>query len=222
MPIFETATGSRLDLVLPDTHWPELQKAVESYRDLLMQRRVAAARLDTLNDERIKALEADRAALAKAIRAKKPDPGSGAVEKIDKEIVVCKRRFEALDVAIEQAELDLLAAIEENRETWIAETEESVESVSRKFEETIEPMNAARLELASLRSLRNWLTRFPDEQASYRHIVPSIQSLLAPSGDPYQWGQLVEALIAEVHPKNTTPVVIPWGRAADESLRRDA
>jgi hypothetical protein len=220
MPIFETVSGSRLDLVLPDTEWPELQKAVSAYRDLFKEKRVAAARLGTLNDERVKALEADRAALAKAIRTGKADPGSDAVEKIDKEIEVCKRRYEALDVAIEDVEMELLDVLAEHREAWLEDVEKSVATASRRYEKTIEPLNKARLELAQARSLRRWLTNFPETEHSFREVIPSVRNLMAPSGDPYGWAQVVAALQADAIPPEAQAIVIPWGRAADASLRR--
>ena len=42
MPIFETANGRRMDLLLPGgTPWPELNEATQAYKKLLRERRAA-------------------------------------------------------------------------------------------------------------------------------------------------------------------------------------
>ena len=44
MPVFETPGGTRMDINLPQTEWPELQGAVEAYATLRRELRATRAR----------------------------------------------------------------------------------------------------------------------------------------------------------------------------------
>jgi hypothetical protein len=218
MPIFETHAGSRLDVVLPNTEWPELQKAVDEYRELQRERKVAAHRLDALQTERHRAVESDKLALAKWIREKKgQEPKANAAEKIDKEIEACRRRYEALDVALEEAEIELIDLVDAHRSEWVAEVDEALEASKEAYEQAISAMTETRSVLAHQFALRRWVDQFPDI-ASFRMAVPPVRGLAAVNGDPYQWQQVVAALLADANPP--VPTVIPWGAAATEALRQ--
>jgi len=218
MPIFEGHGGSRLDIALPDTEWPKLQEAVTEYRTLQRERKVAAHRLDALHAQRQRAVESDKQALAKWLRDKKgAEPKAGAAEKIEKEIEACKRRYDALDVALENAEVELIDLVDEHRREWLAQVDEALEAAKERYEEALDAFSKTRVAMAREFALRRWVDQFPD-QASFRMVVPSVRNLPGLSGDPYLWDQVVAALLADAHPP--VPVVIPFGAAATESLRQ--
>jgi hypothetical protein len=218
MPIFETHSGTRLDIALPNTDWPELQKAVEEYRELQKERKVAAHRLDALATEQHKAVERDKQELARWMRDKKgPEPKANAAEKVEKEIVACRRRYDALDIALEEAGIDLIHVVDEHRDEWTAEVAGRITAAMEKFEEALDVVVDARTALAREYALRRWVENFP-EQASFRLGVPSVRSLTSPSGDPYMWDQVVAAIRRDAEP--ATPTVIPWGAAATQALRQ--
>jgi hypothetical protein len=218
MPIFETHSGTRLDVALPNTDWPELQKAVDEYRNLQRERKVAAHRLDSLQTDRHRAVEADKHALAKWLRDQKgPEPKANAAEKIEKEIEACKRRYEALDVALENAEIELLDLVDEHRSAWLAQVDESLEAAKEEYEKAIDALSEARVAMSREFALRRWVDQFP-EQATFRAVVPPVRGLTSLNGDPYPWDQVVSALLDDATP--LVPTLIPWGAAATEALRQ--
>ena len=217
MPVFETSVGTRLEIVLPDTEWPELQEAVDEYRKLQAARKAAAGELDKLTNDLGRAVQQDRAAHAAAIREGKPDPGGKAVEKIEKDIIACKRRYEALDVALEDAEIELLDVRDKNNERWLEEIDGSLGQVREEYEGAIDALVEKRLALARSQSLRRWVVNFP-AQASYRFVVPGVRKIVSPNGEPYFFNEIESALRADANPPQ--PVEIPWGMAATKSLRQ--
>src|SRR4051812_6082978 len=70
------------------------------------------ARSRTLVDDLARAREADRAAYAAALRAGHDDPGTPETHRVEAEIADSKRRLAALEVAVVQAETELLAVID--------------------------------------------------------------------------------------------------------------
>lgn len=197
MPVFETARGVRMEVTLPRPGWKELEEAVDAYEKLKQERKVTGARLGELTRKREQAIEADRRALAKAIREGKRDPGGKAVEQIEKEIKACNRRLEALEEALDDAESDLAAVVEEHRKEWSEEAEAEFLEAREEYAAAVEALNEARAVFAERRQLLAWVRRFPDEQTgslSFRVRDSYLPRLSAPSVDPYTFSTVVEAL----------------------------
>jgi hypothetical protein len=197
MPVFETARGGRLDLALPHTRWKELEEAVDAYEKLKRERKVTNSRLAGLTREREKAIEADRRALAKAIKEGKRDPGNKAIERIEKEIQACNRRLEALEEALDDAEGDLIAVVDEHREAWVEEAEAAHLEAREAYAEAVEELSLSRTVLAERFSLYSWVKHFPDEELgtlSYRVRDSYLPGLLASWGDPYTFTDVLVAL----------------------------
>jgi hypothetical protein len=215
MPIFENARGRRLEIQLPDTEWAELQKAVVEYRTLQRERKVAGHRLDSLERDRQKAVETDKQALSKWLRDQSgPEPKANAAEKVAKEIEACKRRYDALDLALDTAGVELIDLVDEHRKEWLEEVEVSLEASRGRYEEAVEALHEARVAMSREFALRRWITQFPDV-VSFRTVVPVVRTLPSLNGDPYLWDQVRAALIEDANPP--ARVVVPLGGTTTES-----
>jgi hypothetical protein len=204
MPVFETSTGSRLDLMLPHTSWPELQRAVAEYQYLLKERKAAGYRVGALVHEQERAIRKDLDALKQTLLKGGEDPGAKHEAKVKKEAEAAKRRFDALDLALEDAEMKLIDVVDDHRDEWLAEIEETQEKARTEYEEVVETLNRLRARLTRQRSLKNWLTNFP-EQPSFRIGFPHLRNLTAPSGDPYAWEHVIDALRKDANPPQAVP-----------------
>src|SRR3954469_8165551 len=119
--IFVSTGGRRIDLHLPPAPWPELKKAKEEYERLRAERKATEKRLGGLRGKRHHAEHADRVALAQALKDGTKEPGEDKIEKIDKEILACNRRLEALEIALDTAEVELVEVLDLNRDEWLAD-----------------------------------------------------------------------------------------------------
>jgi hypothetical protein len=217
MPVFETSTGSRLDLRLPHTEWPELQRAVAEYQFLLNERKAAGYRVGALVQEQERAIRKDLDALKKTLLEGGEDPGAKHEAKVKKEAEAAKRRYDALDLALEDAEVKLIEIVDAHRDEWLAEVATTQEKARTEYEESVETLNKLRARLTRQRSLTHWLTNFP-EQPTFRVAFPHVRNLTAPSGDPYAWEQVVEALRLDANPPLATPS--PFGPPNPQPLTR--
>src|SRR5437870_4491307 len=128
MPIFETHNGKRMELMLPSgTPWEELNTVTNEYKTLLRNRRAASRRVGATKNALETAIRKDLEALKDALVAGKEDPGPKNEEKAKKEAEAAKRRYDALDLAIEDVEIKLIELIDEHRDEWVEEMEGKVE-----------------------------------------------------------------------------------------------
>lgn len=211
MPIFETPGGSRMDLLLPGgTPWDDLNKVIAEYKVLLRHRKAAGQRLGAVARAQEQAVRKDLEALKEALLAGKDDPGPVHEEKAKKEAEAARRRYDALDLALEDAERKLIDVIDAHRDEWVAEVEAQEEKAREEFELVVEELSAKRSRLAFRRGMKYWLQRFPD-QPSFRFGVGPVRALTAPHGDPYMWDQVVSALLNEAQPSQPsgTPLGFP-------------
>lgn len=218
MPIFETPGGSRLQLALPQTAWPELQEASDAYTTLLKERRVTSSRLSQLKSDRERAIAADRAALGKAIKDGKPDPGDKNVEKIEKEIAACNRRLEALEHALDAAESDLLDVLDANRDAWVEELDEAVVQAQAQYAAAVEAAAAASHAYSTSLALRNWVRSFPDGETTFRVRERFVPRLKNQNGGAFYVSDVLTALREDATPQEEMPA-IPWGAAYDDTIK---
>lgn len=211
MPAFETSTGSRREINLPTTEWPELQKVIEAYEDLRRERKVTQARAVTLTQERHTAEAQATQALAKAIREGKGEEAVAAkVEKeaarIDKEAAACERRLLAIEEALDSAEFDLIDVVENNRATWLEEIEAEVDSAYVEYRSAVAVLAGKRLVLSRVHALRSWLRGFPDEVESYKVGQGVLPKLRGQNGSPYAVQQVLDALTEDANPSAPEPL----------------
>jgi hypothetical protein len=184
----------------------ELQKPVKEYRDLISRRHAELTRIGTLERQRVGAIEKDRIALARALREGGEDPGDKAVEKIDKDLAQTRRRVEALEVAIEEAEQELIQAVDDNRSEWLEDTEAEIDRVAGEYLATVEALEAARTKLTERVTLRTFVTNFPEGKGYFAGTGGRVAGLIARHGDPYRWDEVVEALRKDAEVTKPQPV----------------
>lgn len=199
MPIFETARGTRVVLSLPQTPWEEFETAAKAYRELVAERNVTSRRVGALENDRQRAIHQDRDALARAIREGKPDPGNKKIEQIEKEAEACRRRVEALDLALDTAESELIDILDEHRRDWAEEVRDEVVEAQTAFAESVEALDAARRKVTSKFSLLYWLEGFPETETTYR-VRPPLVTLKGQNGELYWFADVVEALRKDAEP----------------------
>ena len=153
--------------------------ALAEYARLIAARDAEYATLRRLEDERMRAVEADQQALADAIRAKKDDPGEEATRKADQAILACRRKAEALAIAVSDAGRDLTATVDRQRDAWGAKLEERTAEGRAELGAAVDSLVAAHAKLGETLALRAWLSTFPDRirwPVSYLGHVPALRS----------------------------------------------
>lgn len=214
MPL--TRTGRRIDFTLPDPEalglpWPELQKAIETHARLLRERQLTARRLDALEDDRRRAVEGDRKRLARAIRDGKPEPEPKATQKVEAEMAGARRRLDALGEAVEEAEAELVAVVDEFRERWAEDVAERIAKGRVRYAKAIEILDGARDDLMSHLAVEYWLRTFP-ENKGFRVPPGLLRDLVGRNGDPYAGPAVIAALRDEAAPpvaSASTPAAVP-------------
>jgi predicted DCC family thiol-disulfide oxidoreductase YuxK len=186
-------------IALPSkTPWKAFEEARRDFERLADEQRKTAAKLRQLGEQREQALADDRVGLAEALRAGKKDPGTDAVEKIDREIAATKRTVSALELAVIAAWDDVVQVVEQNRERWFREQEKQVEQARRKTGDYLAAYTGARETLVAERAMLTFLRSFPDRGLSA--AIPAVATLRAPNGEPTHWRTIVAALEADVDP----------------------
>jgi hypothetical protein len=194
--------------------WDELKGPVAEYRDLVGRRHAALTRIGVLESKRARAAEADRLALARALREEKPDPGDKSVEKIDKDLANTRRIIESLEIAIEEVEQELIGIVDEHQAEWLESANEQIEAETQEYVAAIDTLEAARSKVAASVGLKRFLHTFPEHGYSAGHW-PVFGLLRVGSqgpgdpGEPYFWNDVVEALRKDaevaVRPKREEP-----------------
>lgn len=177
---------------------------VETLRGRLRTEQQELAELETKLDA---AREADVAAQAAALRAGKPDPGQKATAKADQAIEAKAPRIAALERAAEDAEADLVAAIDEHRveyrEQLLAEAEDQRATARRLVGEAQAAVGDRQRTLA----LRSWLQR--PGRFNPGKLQGQVESLTQPNGSSPSvdvvTAALAEALDAPKPPEPTNP-----------------
>jgi hypothetical protein len=207
-PLLEGPRGGRLQITLPKVEWPELKQAIEKYRDSDSKLRATYQRLSTLrNVERERAEVKDRRALKKALSENKSDPGTPETDKIDKEIEFCKRHVKALEELLDEAEMELLEVLQDNRETYLAEIEARIERARDEYGEAVEALVTPRRKLSAAQALLYWVRDFP-EVLSYRPSADGrVLALVGLNGEPMFLSQILDALRQDAHPPQSVEKV---------------
>jgi ribosomal 50S subunit-associated protein YjgA (DUF615 family) len=190
----ENLRGTLTPFTLPPKSqvWPELQGPIEEYRELIQKRHVEHVRLGKLENDRARALEADRRALAKALRQGGEDPGDKKIKEIDRKLAETRRTIEALEIAIYEAEADLVGVVDEHQSEWLENTTDEIAQVAQEYLVAVEAIEAAREKLISSVALKRFLHTFPEHGYQPGHWP--VYGLIGRNEEPFRWDQVTEAL----------------------------
>ena len=214
MPVFETAAGTRKEIHLPTTLWPELTKAKQAYEDLQREAKVTRAKAVTLRGTR-QTIETQAARdLAKAIAEKKgEDAIASRVEKeladIEKQLAACERRMRAIEEALDTAEVNLIEVVDDNRDAWLEDAAIDVESAYAEYREAVKVLAEKRRALSKAHALRSFVRGFPEEVESFKIGQGVLPKLRSQNGAPYTVQQVLDALTEDANPE-APPQVQPF------------
>lgn len=194
MPIFETGRGTRMQLVLPRTTWKELESVVEGYEQLKRERKVTEKALSVIEKGRVAVLAGHQIALANAIRLGKEEPEEPDLASLYKEEQAARRRLDAIEIALDDTETELVAVLDEHRAAWTEEAQATFEEAKAEYAEKVEALAMARLKVSAKFALLRWVRGFPEEEVSYRVRAGYVGKLQSVNGDPYLFEQVIDAL----------------------------
>jgi hypothetical protein len=177
----------------------KIKASAAKYAALRAEERATADRYAALQETRTKAMQADRQALADAKRAGKPDLGYEAVTQADAAIGEARRELEALEVAVDDQQRELVATVEKHRDAWAARINDQTVEARAKYAAAVDAMAQAHTDLADTLSLRGWLDAFP-EHSRWRPTLVKVASMCAPNGDPAQFDALLVGLREHASP----------------------
>jgi hypothetical protein len=107
---------------------------------------------------------ADSTAYADAIRAGKGDPGTPQTDAAKAELESVRRKAEALQIAVEQALRELVAAVEQEKPALLAELDTAVAERRATLAAAVDAWYEARTEHAEAVALRWYLNGFPEQR----------------------------------------------------------
>lgn len=203
MPLNDRDTFTPYMLPASEKVAPALQPLVKEYGKLFNDRRAAQQSLSHLEDAHRRAVDADKVALAQALRGGKADPGNKNVEKLIQERENTRRTLEALDLAILDVEAELESVFEDTRDEHRPVVEAEIAEASEEYEAAINALGAARTKLTSTVALRHFLNNFPEK--GYRPGGWPLYKLIAVHGDPYDFGKVDEALRHDIELVDAPP-----------------
>jgi len=195
--------GRRIELGIPQSGWRELEKARAIYERLTSEYRSTRLLLQTLGVERQAALESDREGHAKALREGKSEPDAGGVGKVDTKIETAKRKLDALELAIDESEDELIALVEAKNPRWLNANAQEQETKRKAYAEAIEQLAQAREELAVSRATERWLRDFPRRERKPRVVLwplPGLRNEL--NQEPLAWESLLACFRADAAPRS--------------------
>lgn len=192
MPVNDRGSLTPFRLPPESKVWDELKEPIAEYRKLVSDRHLAHTRLGKLENDRARAVERDRLALAKALREGGDDPGDKAVEKIDTDMANTRRMIEALEIAIEEAEQDLIGVVDDHKSAWLDDVDAELDTDAQEYLAAVAQVEEARTKLTETVGLKRFLNTFPEHGYTAGHWP--VFGLIAQHGDPFRWDQVVEAL----------------------------
>jgi hypothetical protein len=209
--VFVSTAGRRIDIHLPPAPWPELQKAKDEYERLRGERKATEKRLGGLRGKRHHAEQADRLALAQALKDGTKEPSEDKIEKIDKEVLACNRRLEALEIALDNAEVELIEVLDLHRDEWLEEVSANVDEAYGKYAEAVEALVGASDAISYQWALFRWVRFFPETEMSFRTRGGVVAGLKAPNGDPYFAHEVLAALRQDAQRPESTRLEVVLG-----------
>ena len=200
MTPLRTLRGGRINVVLPEVEWKPLRQAKAAYEGVVAEKRATSKRLEELAATRSAAIAADRAALAAAIRSGSERPDDTQVQAVDAEITAAQRDMEALELALDLAEQELVEVVSQHRKRWLRSAGEAVEKARAEYAAKVEVLAEARERVDEARALSRWIAGFPAEQQSYRLTQAPVSALRKQNGQPPHFSEVVNALRQDAAP----------------------
>ncbi len=190
-----TDSGRKVGLHVPKTPWNELERLREQYANLTGKLRSTAGELDRLAGEREAAVAEDRRRLGRAIRQDKAEPDDSAVQKVDGKIQAANRRREAIELAIEVLEREILALVERNQGRWQRDVDDRVArartDLAKQLEEYVAARRALMEELALAGFVRHFLVK---PQKAWIATDAPVLLLRGRNDEPFIWAEVERAL----------------------------
>jgi hypothetical protein len=203
MRIRSAERGSIMPLLkgLPqDTGFPELDAAIGKVKRLIEQQRLVGVRIDTLNEQKKGAANADKRKHAEALAAGKKPPTTkeSNVAKVDAEIAASQAEFEAYADAIGIAEHELGSVVSNNAVAWITDLESSIDASWAEYLAQLEKVEAAVIVVGKQRAMTRFIRDASKGQASNKSlVVPQVVHSLSDDRQTTTWDQLFARLRAE-------------------------
>src|SRR5262245_34928848 len=129
--------GTRLPIAIPDSEWPELQKARANLARLNADWNASQHAVANLKNERERAETADRRALAVALREGNPAPSRSASDDLEARIGAAERYAAALEEAVEDEERALVDLVEMHRAEWQVDVSAAIDEANAECAEQI-------------------------------------------------------------------------------------
>lgn len=141
---------------------PKWQQAHDEYRRLQRERTETLALQGDLRRRMGQAQQADSTAYADAIRQGKGDPGTPQVDAVKAEQEAVARKAAALEIAVQQAERELITAVESERDAVLAEVTAAEQERRASLQAAVEALAEARTAHSESQALRDYLQGWPD------------------------------------------------------------
>lgn len=177
---------------------PKVRPVARKLTELRGEAERAERELRALEDDRQAAVNADRQAVADALRAGKPAPDETRIAAADTAIAAARRRVEALQIAVSDQAATLAASVDRHRDAWLGDVEQRIARGHTDLAGAIETVAAARGSLADLYTLRSWLRG--KNATSAPRFLSHIDGLQTLAGEPMPWPIVEQALRALAAP----------------------
>lgn len=178
---------------------PEIAKVGEEVAKLRGQHDKAARALDELNAKREEAEAEDTKLAAAAVRAGKPHPKPAATIKAEQAVETQKQMIVALEIAVGDAEAELVEQIAASAPTAVAGLDAEIETQREQVRKAISSVREAVEARDESRALRDWLKSPP-----HNRFVPGAfgndVGMRKASGEAMTVGELLAAVEASFLP----------------------
>jgi hypothetical protein len=172
---------------------PEYMRAWGAYNDLWDQLQAEHRKADQLQRDKAQAVDADRQALADAIRAGKNEPTETAVKRVEAAIAKCERQIDALNIALDDAAEQLDATVAQVRDQWATDLSATMMDARTRVAEAIDEIEVALGVIHDARTATYWVLNYQPGKPM-KPVHPAPLALPAPSGDDYTTGLVLAAL----------------------------
>jgi hypothetical protein len=177
---------------IPDLHSKKIATAHANLTRLTGMVAEHARAVAAAEAEHVAALASDRAALARAMREGKPEPEPES-PRAQSGVDDAKRRHEAAQQAVIEAEEALADLIETERATLQRQATERLDAKRQAFRAAVDALAGANAELAVEEKTAQWLSEWPAGKfAGGRRFVADLPP--QPNGDPLAVEDVLEAL----------------------------
>ena len=156
-----------------------------------------------LEEQRERAVAADRQAFAKALANGKQDPGTATLDAHDAAAAAARRKAEALDLAVETAAKALGDAIALHGAEWAATVEAELDDAVDAYAALVEQVITARTRVDHLRGVLSFIRQ--PQGRGYSPAGGRLLTLVGQNGEPFRTVVVLDALRADATPPPREP-----------------